>query len=205
MTYKLVFIDDSFKKGTNEPLVRSISKQQKDADITVFLNPEEGLNYVLNNLDSRMIVFLDCKFDGYPLQGINVLKKIRKQTSLLYIVMMSANSINQINQNEPSSIVDMINEDFIWFFDKNNNTFADASELIDKIRGLWDSRFDCVLEQWILRHPEDATKIAYQEAAGKSYTWSDVLKELRLQTPIGKSFEKRINQFYIYQLMKQNG
>ena len=119
--------------------------------------------------------------------------------------MMSANSINQINQNEPASIIDMINEDFIWFFDKNNNSAIDASKLIDKIRSLWDSRFDCVLEQWILRHPADATKIAYQEAAGKSYTWSDVLKELRLQTPVGKSFEKRINQFYIYQLMKQNG
>ncbi len=205
MTYKLVFIDDSFKKGKDEPRVRSIGKQQKDADITVFLNPEEGLKYVLDNLDSRMIVFLDCKFDGYPLQGISILKQIREKTSLLYIVMMSANSINQINQNEPASIIDMINEDFIWFFDKNNNSAIDASKLIDKIRSLWDSRFDCVLEQWILRHPEDSKKIAYQEAAGKSYTWSDVLKELRLQTPVGKAFEKRINQFYIYQLMKQNG
>ena len=198
MNYKLVFIDDNMREGKDNPFVRSIGKFKKEADISVFTDPEEGLKFVLDNLNSRMIVFVDCKFDGYGLQGINILKQIREQTSLLYIVMMSANAISQIAGLD---IIEMINEDYIWFFDRNNGTVTDACNLIDNICNLWNVRFDCVLEQWLIRHPEDNSKEAFSEAStGKSYTWADILVELRLQTSVGKSFEKMLNEYYIYQL-----
>lgn len=199
MAYKLVFIDDNMREGNDNPFVRSISKLNKDADVSVFIDPEKGLKFVLDNLNSRMIVFVDCKFDGYGLQGIGILKQIRKQTSLLYIVMMSANAISQIAGLD---IIEMINEDYIWFFDRNNGTVTDACSLIDKIRKLWMTRFDCVLEEWIIRHPEDADKYAYKEAGGRSYKWSEMLVELRHQTAIGKIFEGMVNDYYIYQLIK---
>jgi len=198
MNYKLVFIDDNMREGNDFPFVRSIGKFKKEADISVFTDPQKGLNFVLENLNSRMIVFVDCKFDGYGLQGINILKQIREQTSLLYIVMMSANAISQIAGLD---IIEMINEDYIWFFDRNNGTVTDACNLIDKICKLWTTRFDCVLEQWLIRHPEDNSKEAFSEAStGKTYTWEDVLVELRKQTSVGKSFEQKLNEYYIYQL-----
>lgn len=198
MNYKLVFIDDNMREENDNPFVRSIGKFKKEADISVFTDPEKGLNFVLENLNSRMIVFVDCKFDGYGLQGINILKQIREQTSLLYIVMMSANAISQIAGLD---IIEMINEDYIWFFDRNNGTVTDACNLIDKICKLWTTRFDCVLEEWIIRHPEDNSKEAFSEAStGKTYTWEDVLVELRKQTSVGKSFEQKLNEYYIYQL-----
>ena len=198
MNYNLVFIDDNMREGLDNPFVRSIGKFKEDATLSVFIDPQEGLDFVLNNLNSRMIVFLDCKFDGYGLQGINVLKKIREQTSLLYIVMMSANAISQIAGLD---IIEMINEDFIWFFDRNNGTVKDACDLIDRIKTLWTTRFDCVLEQWLIRHPEDNDKEAFSEAStGRTYTWADILEELRLQTTVGKSFEQMLNEYYIYQL-----
>lgn len=199
MVYKLVFIDDNMREGVDNPLVRTIGKLNKDSETFVFVDPVEGLKFVLDNLNSRMIVFVDCKFDGYGLQGINILKQIREQTSLLYIVMMSANSINQITGID---IIEMINEDYIWFLDRNNSTFEDACNLIEKIRKLWVTRFDCVLEEWIVRHPEDADKYAYREVGGKSYTWAELLVELRHQTEVGKIFEGMVNDFYIYQLIK---
>lgn len=199
MEYKLVFIDDNMREGMGNPFVRTIGKLNKDSETFVFVDPVEGLKFVLDNLNSRMIVFVDCKFDGYGLQGINILKQIREQTSLLYIVMMSANSINQITGID---IIEMINEDYIWFLDRNNSTFEDACNLIEKIRKLWVTRFDCVLEEWIIRHPEDAAKYAYREVGGKSYTWSELLVELRHQTEVGKIFEGMVNDFYIYQLIK---
>lgn len=195
MNYNLVFIDDNMREGLDNPFVRSIGKFKGDATLSVFIDPQEGLNYVLNNLNSKMIVFLDCKFDGYGLQGINVLKKIREKTSLLYIVMMSANAISQIAGLD---IIEMINEDFIWFFDRNNGTVKDACDLIDRIKNLWTTRFDCVLEEWILRHPEDADKYAYRELGGRSFTWAEMLTELRHQTSIGKVFEGMVNDYYIY-------
>lgn len=205
MSYKIVFIDDNMREGLDNPFVRSIGKLQKDAVLSVFTDPSEGLNYILDNLNNQMIVFLDCKFDGYGLQGINVLKKIRERTSLLYIVMMSANAISQIPGLD---IIDMINEDYIWFFDRNNGTFNNANELINQIKRLWRTRFDCILEEWILRHPEDAEKYAYREVGGRSFTWAEMLNELRHQSDVGKVFEGMINEYYIYQLLnseKTNG
>lgn len=197
MSFKLVFIDDNMREGLKHPFVRAIGKLQQDAEMNVFQDPQQGLQYVLDNLNSKMIVFLDYKFDGYGLQGINVLKQIRERTSLLYIVMMSANSIGQFAATD---VIEMINEDYIWFFDRNNGTMQDASKLIDRIKHLWNVRFDCILEQWLVRHPEDNNKEAYSELGGKTYTWEDILKELRLQTPTGKAFEGKLNEFYIYQL-----
>ena len=199
MSYKIVFIDDNMREGLENPFVRSIGKLQKDAELSVFTDPKKGLDYVLENLNNQMILFLDCKFDGYGLQGITVLKQIRKKTSLLYIVMMSANAISQISGLD---IIEMINEDYIWFFDRNNGTFTDASNLIDQIKRLWRTRFDCILEEWILRHPEDADKYAYREVGGNSYTWSEMLEQLRHQTEAGKAFEGMVNEYYIYQLLK---
>ena len=195
MSFKLVFIDDNMREGLKHPFVRAIGKLQQDAEMNVFQDPQQGLQYVLDNLNSKMIVFLDYKFDGYGLQGINVLKQIRERTSLLYIVMMSANSIGQF---AAADVIEMINEDYIWFFDRNNGTMQDASKLIDRIKHLWNVRFDCILEEWLLRHPEDNSKEAFSEL-GKTYTWNDILVELRHQTSVGKAFEQMLNEYYIYQ------
>lgn len=197
MSFRLVFIDDSFTSGTSYPFVRAIGKKIPEAELFVFTDPEQGLSFILDNLDSQLIAFIDCDFSGYGNKGIVLLKEIRKTTSLLYIVMMSAYNLRQI---EGLDIAAMINEDFIWFYDKNNGSVDVACSLIQRITQYWSSRFDCVLERWLVRHPEDKDKIAFRQVSGESYTWGQILTELRLQTKIGRLFEQMINQFYIYQL-----
>ena len=193
MSFKVVFIDDNLKKGLKEPFVLSINKLRPQIEASVFEDPAKGLQYVLDNMNSRMIVFLDCRFDGHGLQGINLLRQIREKTSLLYIVMMSANNISQIAGID---LVEMINQDFIWFLDRSNSTVHDACALIDSISVLWDSRFDCVLEQWLIRHQEDKDKVVYTQN-NKAYTWDHLLNEVRLQTEVGKDFERIMNQYCI--------
>lgn len=193
MSFNVVFIDDNMKKGLKEPFVLSIMKLRPQIEASVFVDPEEGLKFVLDNMNNRMIVFVDCRFDGYGLQGINLLKQIREKTSLLYIVMMSANNLSQIASVD---LVEMINQDFIWFLDRNNSTFHDACALIDTIATLWDSRFDCVLEQWLIRHQEDKDKVVFNQN-NNAYTWKQLLSEVRLQTEVGKDFERIMNQYCI--------
>lgn len=197
MKYKLVFIDDNMKDGTKDAFVRAIGKKLSDAELTVFTDPDKGLKFIMDNLNSQMIAFIDCKFDGFAKQGTDLLKEIRKQTSLLYIVMMSANNLKQI---EGIDITAMINEDFISFYDRNNGSVDEACNLISRITQYWTSRFDCVLERWLVRHPEDKEKIAFRQVSGESYTWNQILAELRQQTEIGRLFEQMVNQYYIYQL-----
>lgn len=92
MDFKVVFIDDNL--DVNEPIVQNIRKHYKNADYNhVFKNPQEGLDFVLENINSRMIVFLDWNFSGFPTKGIDILKEIRRRTSLLYVIMMSANPV----------------------------------------------------------------------------------------------------------------
>ena len=126
-------------------------------------------------------------------------KEIRKKTSLLYIVMMSA---NQLRSDIPlDSIIEMMNEENFFYLDRSNDDFESVVTIIEKIRNHWSTKFDCVLEQWLIRHPEDNNKEAFSEAStGKTYTWEDILVELRNQTPVGKSFEQKLNEYYIYQL-----
>ena len=200
MDFKIVFIDDNLSE--EEPLVQNIRKHYKDADYKhIFQDPDKGLEYVLANLNSKMIVFIDWTFSGYRKKGIDILKEIRKRTSLLYIVMMSA---NQLRTDIPlDSIIEMMNEENFFYLDRSNDDFNSVTAIIDKIRANWNTKFDCVLEQWLIRHPEDNNKEAYSEAStGKAYTWADILSELRLQSSIGKSFEQKLNEYYIYQLQR---
>lgn len=200
MDFKIVFIDDNLSE--EEPFVQNIRKHYKDADYKhIFQDPDKGLEYVLANLNSKMIVFIDWNFSGYRKKGIDILKEIRKRTSLLYIVMMSA---NQLRTDIPlDSIIEMMNEENFFYLDRSNDDFNSVTAIIDKIRANWNTKFDCVLEQWLIRHPEDNNKEAYSEAStGKTYTWADILSELRLQSSIGKSFEQKLNEYYIYQLQR---
>lgn len=200
MDFKIVFIDDNLSE--EEPLIQNIRKHYKDADYKhIFQNPDKGLEYVLDNLNNKMIVFIDWNFSGHRKKGIDLLKEIRKKTSLLYIVMMSA---NRLGSDIPlDSIIEMMNEENFFYLDRSNDDFESAVAIIDKIRTQWSTKFDCVLEQWLIRHPEDNNKEAYSEAStGKTYTWADILSELRLQSSIGKSFEQKLNEYYIYQLQR---
>jgi hypothetical protein len=200
MDFKIVFIDDNLSE--EEPFVQNIRKHYKDADYKhVFQNPDKGLEYVLDNLNNKMIVFIAWNFSGHRKKGIDLLKEIRKKTSLLYIVMMSANQLGTDIQLD--SIIEMMNEENFFYLDRSNDDFNSVTAIIDKIRANWNTKFDCVLEQWLIRHTEDNNKEAYSEAStGKTYTWADILSELRLQSSIGKSFEQKLNEYYIYQLQR---
>ena len=183
MDFKIVIIDDNMSE--KEPFVQNIRKHYQDADCNhVFQNPDKGLEYVLKNLDSKMIVFIDWNFSGHHKKGIDLLKEIRKKTSLLYIVIMSA---NQLRSDIPlESIVEMMNEENFFYLDRSNGDFDSVISIINKVRSQWSTKFDCVLEQWLIRHPEDNNKEAFSE--------------LRQQTRTGKDFEQKLNEYYIYQL-----
>ena len=111
-------------------------------------------------------------------------------------------SANQLRSDIPlESIVEMMNEENFFYLDRSNGDFDSVISIINKVRSQWSTKFDCVLEQWLLRHPEDNNKEAFSEVStGKTFTWADILVELRQQTPIGKSFEQKLNEYYIYQL-----
>lgn len=193
--FHIIIVDDTM--GEKDPFVVELKlNYQKEAIISYFTKVEEALTFVDEHMSEQMVIIMDCRF-GSVWQGVDAVKELRKKTSLIYVIMMSANNVNQLSSQD---IISLINMDSIFFI--KNTDIEGAKEKIETIRKLWNVRFDCVLEQWLIRHPEDNNKEAFSEAStGRTYSWADILTELRLQTPVGKSFEQMLNEYYIYQLI----
>lgn len=193
--FHIIIVDDTM--GKMDPFIINMEiNYATDAVITYFDNVEAAMTFVDNHMSERMIIFMDCKF-GSVWQGIDAVIAIRKKTALIYVVMMSANPMNQLKSDD---LIKLINTENIFFI---KNTDEDgAKENIEKIRSIWKSRFDCILERWLIRHPEIADKEAYSTVE-KKYTWKDILSELRMQTPAGKAMEQMVNQFYLYKYAEQ--
>lgn len=192
--FSIIFIDDNFNEMST--LVQTMSVEFPHADVShVFNDPEKGVEYVLGNLDKPMIVFVDWNYKGTTKKGLSVLRSIREKTSLLYVIMMSANQIVQ-NNIKNSDIIEMMNAENFYFYDSSNDD-ADAVALVKIVLRKMESKFDCVLEQWLIRHPEDKNKVVIRQN-GFNYTWDDVLREVRMQTEFGMDFERKANQSTIY-------
>ena len=192
--FHIIVVDDTM--GEKDPFIVELKLDyQKTANVSYFTKVDDAMTFVDEHMSERMIIIMDCRF-GSVWQGVDAVMKLREKTSLVYVIMISANNVNQLSSND---IMSLINTDNIYFI--KNTDIAGAKEKIDKIQSLWKVRFDCVLEQWLIRHPEDNSKEAFSEVStGKTYTWEDILVELRRQTPVGKSFEQKLNEYYIYQL-----
>lgn len=195
--FHILIVDDTM--GKMDPFVINMKiNYAADAVISYFDNVEDAMTFVDNHMAERMIIFMDCKF-GSIWQGIDAVIDIRKKTALIYVVMMSANPMSQLKSDD---LIKLINTENIFFI---KNTDEDgAKEKIEKIRSIWKSRFDCILERWLIRHPEIADKEAYSTVE-KKYTWKDILSELRMQTPAGKAMEQMVNQFYLYKYAEMEG
>ena len=187
--FHIIVVDDTM--GEKDPFVVELKLEfQQEATVEYFNNVESAMSFIDAHMSERMILIMDCRF-GSVWQGIDAAMKLRENTALIYVIMISANNVRQLSN---ADITSLINTDNIFFI--KNTDIDGAKERVNQIRGLWDSRFDCVLEQWLLRHQEEKDKVVYQKGQNV-YTWSQLLNEVRLQTPVGRDFERVMNQYCI--------
>ena len=187
--FHIIVVDDTM--GEKDPFVVELKLEfQQEANVEYFNDVDSAMSFVDAHMSERMILIMDCRF-GSVWQGIDAVLRLREQTSLVYVIMMSANNVNQLSSTD---IVSLINTDNIFFI--KNTDIDGAKERVNQIKSLLDSRFDCVLEQWLLRHQKENDKVVYQKGQS-GYTWSQLLNEVRLQTPVGRDFERVMNQYCI--------
>lgn len=109
--------------------------------------------------------------------------------------MMSANSPLQQPMED---IIEMINNKGIYFI--NNADICRAEDIIKQIKYSWMTDFDCVLEQWILQHEEEADK-PFVYNGKECYTLKRILEEVRQQTGFGKDIERIMYKSTIQSLL----
>ena len=100
--FRIVVVDDTM--GETDPFVVNLRIDYANvATVDYFDQVETAMTFVDEHMSESIIIFMDCKF-GSVWQGIDAVKKLRKKTALLYVIMMSANPDNhQTKMRDPLS------------------------------------------------------------------------------------------------------
>lgn len=196
---KIVVIHDGLIPKVDPLLIELQIKFGMD-EVVHYENSNDGLDYVLKNLNQKIIVILDMNFSKGELSGLQVFKNIREKTALVYIILITADEVIKIK-----------NEDLIFLI--NHDAFALESVTTDysKIIGLvenashkLDARVDAILEDWITKQSiEKRAKPYLKTKEGKTYTLDDILESIRQQTAIGKQMERNILKLAVDLLTRQ--
>jgi hypothetical protein len=185
--FKIIVIDDNIKR--TDPLLVQMQLTFKEANIILKDNAKDGLEYILDNLNSKMIILLDYDLGAGEPNGTEIFLKIREKTTLLYVIIITAKLIDDIPNME---LVTYINKDALAVIDKTTS-LEDKMKLIKVAIHALDVRVDCVLEQWILNHSEDRQNEPYlTTTSGEILTLKNVLAEIRQQTDLGRKMERNI-------------
>ena len=136
-----------------------------------------------------MIVVLDVNFSKGELSGWEVFRSIRDQTSLIYVIFITADELIKLNQE---NLKFLINHDAFALEDVT----ADYSRIVSLVKNAahkLDTRVDSALEHWIALHPENEKNSPYITSRdGRTYTLNELLKEIRKQSQFGMEMEKDI-------------
>ena len=75
--------------------------------------------------------------------------------------------------------------------------------IVNKAFNNLKNSLDNTIEDWIISNESDKDKPIYFTSSGESYTLNEILKEIRLQTPIGKEFSSKLNSLTIDLLLRK--
>lgn len=192
--FYIIIVDDNMKP--TDAFIMWMKKKVLNAEVVSFRTVEEALSFIFEHLEEKMIIFLDCKFN-MGLQGVDGLMKIREKTSLVSVVMMSANSLNQMENLELEA---MINSDKLYFI--KNGDLKKAEKLVAEIQKKWVSELDSVLEQWVKNHNSEVRSKPYMVTSEGVLSLNDVLVRIRMRTSLGLKLEKQILQVAVDSLTK---
>jgi hypothetical protein len=197
---KIVVIHDDVAQ--NHPIIVTLEHKYGKGSVTLFNHSPEGLNYVLGNLgNEKMVVLLDKNFkDSRDIDGIKVFEKIREKTSLVAVILTSVSNISDIGEDGLKMLIN--NE--LFAFESFTSDYIQILKLVDKAVENMQLRIDCVIEEWIMKHPtEKRNQPLVKLKDGRSYSMNEVLESIRKQTPIGVDFEKSLLKLSIELFSRQ--
>jgi CheY-like chemotaxis protein len=196
---KIVVIHDDISEIS--PIMVELNVKHGESNVLLFQHSQDGLDYVLSNLGQKMVVLLDRNFhDGKEIDGIEVFEKIREKTSLVYVILVTVSRISDI---DGEVLKRLINKD-LFKLESFTSDYSKILTLIDEALLVLGVRVDAVIEDWIMRHPEDKRKQVIQKTKdGRSYTMNEILESIRMQTEVGVRFEKNLLKLAIELFSRQ--
>lgn len=211
---EVVIIDDDIKQ--TDPLIVVLSEE--NSIVKLFNVPEEGLAYVNDNLEKRMVVVLDIMFGKSALNGHLIFHRIREQSHLIPVIIHSAGQLGRGMESKPilsegsgikdtsivttENLVDFVNEHAFAYLRKPVS-FEKMESIIKRAVKSVEARLDSVIQEWVLKHPREMRDKPYLSTVdGRTLNLNDVLENVRQQTAEGKQFETQLLNLTIDMLMR---
>lgn len=185
---KIIIIDDNWDE--NDPVNVELREIVGKKNVVLKSKSSEGLSWIKKHLPGKLIVLLDLDMGTGQKKGYEIFDEIRKETSLVYVIIITAIDRSDIPQEK---LIKFINNDALAFVSKTAST-KEILKIIEKAKHQLDARVDCVMEQWISKQPEEKISKPYlaDPVTRKTYSLKDIMTEIRLQTNFGKDMEKKI-------------
>lgn len=185
---KIIVIHDDISDIS--PIMVMLKVKHGDENVLLFKHSQDGLDYVLKNLGCKMIVLLDKNFkEAKDISGIRVFEKIKEKTSLVYIILITVSKITELDDDELKML---INKD-LFKFESFTSDYTTILSLVDEALRDLSLRIDCVLEEWIMRHPVEArNKPLIKNRDGVYFSMNEVLTSIREQGEVGLDFERSL-------------
>jgi DNA-binding NtrC family response regulator len=186
---QIIVIDDDLETETR-PFFLHLGKKYGKENVIWKEEPNDGLNYVKENLSKRTIVLLDYHFGSNQTNGFRLFNELQKESSLLYIIIYTAQEVSTIPAKELKAC---INNHLMGMVDKPLGGSAELMIQIENAVKYLNNRVDCILEEWIIRHESFKRETPYmRDENGNSISLNDVLREIRMDTEKGKNFASNI-------------
>lgn len=187
----IVIIDD--EKDLRESNIGLFTELEMSFEsVIVFMNQQEGINYVKSNIDKqRILVLLDLDFPAEPTNGHDILYSIREFSFLIPVLIWSG------VDEDKEEFADLINNKAYAFLNKN----ASSEEIIAKLHEAYANSTNDIsiaLEEWIIAHSEEQKEKPYLLTVdGRQLSLNELLYEIRLQSDTGKYFSKNLSKLTI--------
>ncbi len=185
----IVIIDDDLEMESR-PLYEELIEKYSAEAIFWKKDAEQGVKFVSDNLDRKTIIILDYDFGSQTVNGLKIFQELQKKSSLLYIILYTAKSINEIPNNE---LKIFINDHLMAFIDKAEHGYKKALLEIEKAISYLNNRVDSILEEWIIRHKFFTTEEPVMRIKnGELIKLKDILIEIRKDSTFGREMKKNI-------------
>ena len=195
MSLNILIIDDN-QKLEDDSLVWELKDKYNEENVKFISNPVVGLQFIKDNLDKNIIVLLDIQFPANNIDGHKLLTDIRNLSELIPVILWSG-----IDENK-ETFSDFINNHAFGFISKTA-TIEEAMKIIDKAETYFKTNLDNSIEDWIVAKDEDKDKPIFITSDGQSYSLNQILHEIRIQSEIGKTFSRRLNELTIDLLLRK--
>lgn len=178
----IVYIDDD-KRMHDDALFDYLSDSVQK--IVKYEKPSDGLAFIKDNIDKRMVVILDWKYNNSQRQGADYLSDIKSISELVPVIVFTGQDVSVSDTNKMFA-------GHAFSCLSKSASMEEMEQAIDNAYAMIQNDIRTVMTEWILSQDEEKRNRPYMRLGDNTYTLNDILISIRKQDTLGKDTTKGI-------------